>query len=64
MYNLFIENTINLQYNENRKRGKGMNSTTFQINAPLFGEYDVVVCGGGIAGFASAVSAAPTTRDM
>jgi len=35
-----------------------MNSTTFQINAPLFGEYDVVVCGGGIAGFASAVSAA------
>jgi len=35
-----------------------MSNKTFQITAPLFGEYDVVVCGGGIAGFASAVSAA------
>ena len=33
-----------------------MEKTTFQISAPLFGEYDVVVCGGGIAGFCAAVS--------
>jgi len=30
----------------------------FNIEVPVLGEYDVAVCGGGIAGFAAAVSAA------
>jgi len=35
-----------------------MEKIKYEIEAPLLGEYDVVVCGGGIAGFGAAVSAA------
>lgn len=35
-----------------------MRDFTFEVKAPLLGEYDVAVCGGGIAGFCAAVSAA------
>ena len=35
-----------------------MENIKYEITAPLYGEFDVAVCGGGIAGFAAAVSAA------
>ena len=31
-----------------------MENIKYEITAPLLGEFDVAVCGGGIAGFASA----------
>ena len=35
-----------------------MKDVSFELSVPVLGEYDIAVCGGGIAGFSAAVSAA------